>query len=91
MQWAVAHRVRLGGRSALAPRLVITDVPEELGRAALRSALASSTGTTGLGQHTTCEMRSPADYEALLAESAAKSADAGDAGVTRNGSRSPGT
>src|ERR1700691_3982853 len=37
MQWAVAHRVRLGGRSALAPRLVITDVPE-VGRATLRSA-----------------------------------------------------
>ena len=31
MQWAVAHRVRLGGRSALAPRLVIVDVPEEVG------------------------------------------------------------
>jgi hypothetical protein len=41
MQWAVAHRVRLGGRSALAPRLVITDVPEEVGRATLRSALVA--------------------------------------------------
>jgi hypothetical protein len=42
MQWAVAHRVRLGGRSTLAPRLVIVDVPEEVGRATLRSTLVAA-------------------------------------------------
>jgi hypothetical protein len=42
MDWAVAHRVRQGGRSALAPRLVVTGVPEGTSRALLRSALVAA-------------------------------------------------